>query len=83
MELTPALFISLVALGVSVVALFCATRTERKVQVIPAPHSHEWETIKVAEISNIRHPLIGHLYTLRCKGCGTIKGKRVDLDGES
>jgi len=82
MEITPALIISGISLILSMTAVYFATRVKRKVQVVPPPHRHQWETINVCEISNLRHPLVGHLYTLRCKECGDIKRKRIGLNGE-
>lgn len=79
MEITPALIMSGLALVFSVVAIYLAVRTERKVYIVPPAHQHKWEIINTCAISNRIHRLTGHLYTLQCEGCGVIKRKRIDL----
>lgn len=43
-------------------------------------HRHEWETINVDELVRRKDKSkIGDFYTLRCKTCGEVRGRKVWL----
>lgn len=73
------LLVSLAALVVAVIALYRATHTERKVQVIPAPCSHKWEIWHSTDITDRWGRCTGYVHTLQCVHCKDLKAAHITL----
>ncbi|MNK77446.1 hypothetical protein D3C87_970450 [compost metagenome] len=74
------LIVSLAALIVAIIALYQATHTNRKVQVIPPPCQHKWNVWQSSEQVNRWGHCKGYVHTLCCAGCGDLAVKRVTMN---
>lgn len=68
------LCVAILALVIALGALYAALRTNRKVEVIPAPCQHNWAIIETAQRFNDRHRYlcVGYVYTIQCTHCGDV-----------
>ena len=74
------LAVALAALVVAVIALYRATHTERKIQVIPAPCTHKWEIYHSSDRMDRWGRCVGYAHTLKCVHCGDLLARHISIN---